>query len=408
MKETVFSASDILLPYNDPKAAPYEKWAVIACDQFTSEPAYWDETERIIGGAPSAYDYILPEAYLGTAREEERLEQLKRTMSSFDSTRFERTLHGFVAVERTLSNGRTRFGILGQIDLESYDYLPSSCSSVRATEQTVLERIPPRRALRAVAAVELPHIMIFADDKASLFETARSLTRCESKLYDFELMQGGGHIKGYAITGADAERLSAAVLENERLSPLPYAVGDGNHSLAAAKSHYEQLRRTIGDAAALKHPARYALCEIVSIDDSAIEFEPIHRIVKGVCVPKLLSELEKLTCSESGEQCITVITADGEKRLFFTEETHAMTVGTLQNFIDRYLESNDGVCDYIHGEDALRALARERDSVAFMFEGFDKSKLFSYIKDGPLPRKTFSMGDAHSKRYYLESRVITL
>lgn len=408
MNKTVFSASDILLPYSDASNRDFEKWAVIACDQFTSDISYWDETERIIGGTASTYDYILPEAYLGTPRESEKTEKLKRVMESDTTSVFNKSFVGFVAVERTLSNGKTRCGILGKIDLEAYDYLPSSCSSVRATEQTVLERIPPRRALRAMASVELPHIMIFADDRASLFAKAREMSTAENKLYDFELMQGGGHITGYAITGALAEKLSDAIAENEKLSPLPYAIGDGNHSLAAAKSHYEQLRDALGDEAALAHPARYALCEIVSIDDDAIEFEPIHRIVKNVCVRDILSALDKITCEGDGEQCITVITANGEKRLSFTEKTHAMTVGTLQNFIDEYLSTNDGVCDYIHGEDSLRELARDESSVAFMFEGFDKSKLFSYIKDGPLPRKTFSMGDAYSKRYYLEARRITL
>ncbi len=405
MKNTVFSASHILLPDFQSSSSDFEKWAVIACDQFTSDISYWDRVESLVGSSESAYNYILPEAYLKTPREAQKAALLRSHMKTALSLPW-KCVDGFVYLERTLTGGKTRCGILGMIDLEHYDYSPSSRSAVRATEQTVTDRIPPRREMRAAASIELPHIMIFADDTHALFEKAKGLAAEENVLYDFELMEGGGHIKGYALEGELADALSHTIAENERASELPYAVGDGNHSLAAAKSHYESVKDLLGEAAS-EHPARYALCEIVSIEDDAIDFEPIHRIVKKTDCERLLAALGKLTCEGDGAQCITVISAGAEKKLSFLTPTHAMTVGTLQNFIDAYLAENCGECDYIHGEDALRALARDEDSVAFMFEGFDKSRLFEYIADGPLPRKTFSMGDAYSKRYYLEARRIT-
>ncbi|MBQ8524985.1 MAG: DUF1015 family protein [Clostridia bacterium] len=404
--ECIFSTADILLPDYVKSSKEFEKWSVIACDQFTSDLSYWNQTESIINGTPSTYDYILPEAFLGTDREAEKTADFKSKMSALSSSPLTKEVNGYIYIERTLSDGKIRRGILGKLDLEHYDYAADSSSAVRATEQTVAERIPARRALRAEAVIELPHIMVFADDVTGLFETAKSLANEENVLYDFELMQGGGHIKGYAIEGELTEKLVQAISKNESSASLPYAVGDGNHSLAAAKSHFEMIKAKLGKEVAMHHPARYALCEVVSIYDEAIEFEPIHRILKGVDVKKLLSALGEITSDGAGDQSIRLITADAENTLRFTKTTHDMTVGTLQNFIDAYLTENAGVCDYIHGESELRALAENENSVAFMFEGFDKSKLFTYIKNGPMPRKTFSMGDARSKRYYLEARRI--
>ena len=218
-------------------------------------------------------------------------------------------------------------------------------------------------------------------------------------------MQGGGHIKGYAIEGKAAEKFSAYIAENEAACKLPYAVGDGNHSLAAAKHHYEKTKLILGDGAT-NHPARYALCEIISIYDEAVEFEPIHRILKNVDVADVIASLSKIASIENGDQRTRVITSSSASIYSFFETSHDMTVGTLQNFIDDYVKNHpEAACDYIHGEEELRALVDE-SSVAFMFDGFDKSMLFSYIKNGPMPRKTFSMGDARIKRYYLEARRI--
>lgn len=404
----IFSAADILIPNFSPASEDFAKWAVIACDQFTSDVSYWDKTESLIGTSPSTYDYILPEAYLETPRADMKTESFKAKMAEINSSVLNPAtpaVSGFVYIERTLSDGKIRRGILGKLDLCEYDYAADSRSSIRATEQTVAERIPPRSALRAMASVEFPHAMVFTDDKTSLFEKTAEIAASCSVIYDFDLMQGGGHIKGYKIEGEAAERLQSLIAENERASALPYAVGDGNHSLAAAKVLYTEISEKFGEES-MSHPARHALCEIVSIYDDAIEFEPIHRIVKNVNVAELLSALASIAQAGGGEQSIRVITADAENVFAFTKTSHDMTVGTLQNFIDDYISSHPGtVCDYIHGEEELRALVLE-NSVAFMFDGFDKSQLFSYIKNGPMPRKTFSMGDARSKRYYLEGRVI--
>ena len=317
------------------------------------------------------------------------------------------TVNGYIFIERTLSNGAIRRGILGKLDLEEYDYSPSSTSNIRATEQTVPERIPPRSALRAMASVELPHAMIFAQDRCDLYAKVEKIATECPVIYDFDLMQGGGHIKGYAVEGEAADKVSHLIAENESMCVLPYAVGDGNHSLAAAKAHYENLKRSSIEGIN-SHPARYALCEIVSISDAAIEFEPIHRILKNVDPSDVINSLSAIAQVGTGAQEARVITAAGEAVYSFTQTSHDMTVGTLQNFIDEYVMSHKGaVCDYIHGEAELRSLVSDT-SVAFMFDGFDKSQLFVYIKNGPMPRKTFSMGDSRSKRYYLEVRKIII
>ena len=408
MARKIFTSADILIPHFTSESDSFEKWAVIACDQFTSDPSYWGKVEKNIDSSPSTYDYILPEAYLDTPKASEKFESFKAKTASLDSSVLmheKSKISGFVYIERTLGNGKIRHGILGKLDLEEYDYSKDSVSNIRATEETVSARIPPRSALRAEARIELPHAMVFVDDRTSLYELARSLVTEGDVIYDFDLMQDGGHIKGYALTGDAALKLSDRIAKNEELCPLPYAVGDGNHSLAAAKAHYESVKSAIGEEA-LSHPARYALCEIVAIGDDAIEFEPIHRILKNVDPDDVLTSLSNLAEKANGGQEIKVITESGESVYSFVKTSHDMTVGTLQNFIDEYVAAHEGSeCDYIHGEDELRALVAS-NSVAFMFDGFDKSKLFEYIKNGPMPRKTFSMGDARSKRYYLEARVI--
>jgi len=407
LNDPILSAAAIMLPDYENTSTEFTKWSVIACDQFTSDISYWNAVEKVIGGSASTYDYILPEAYLETEKEAEKTELFKSKMADVSSSPLKVRVNGYVYIERTLSDGRIRRGILGKMDLEEYDFAPDSVSNIRATEQTVAERIPARRTLRALAEIELPHVMVFTDDTVGLFTKAKALAKDDLLIYDFDLMQGGGHIKGYAIEGDAAEELAKAIANNENAASLPYAVGDGNHSLAAAKSHYEVIKEKLGAELAADHPARYALCEVVSISDEAIEFEPIHRIVKNVDVAKLASALAEIADEGEGEQTVRFIAANVEKLLHFTKTTHDMAVGTLQDFIDTYLAENGGVCDYIHGESELRTLAENEGAVAFMFEGFDKSRLFSYIKNGPMPRKTFSMGDAKSKRYYLEARRIT-
>ena len=407
-QKTVFSAAEMLLPNFQKDSEAFRRWAVIACDQFTSDVSYWDECERIISGAPSSYDYILPEAFLGSAREEKKAALVKEKMASVANAPL-RELSGFVYVERTLSGGGVRRGVVGKLDLEAYDYTPDSMASVRASEMTVAERVPPRAQIRASAAVELPHVLVFIAPNSGVIEAAETAARDGQVLYDFDLMQGGGHLRGTAIEGSTAQAVTDAIAEYESNASLPYAVGDGNHSLAAAKLHYENIKKAIGSAAE-SHPARYALCEIVSLGDDAIEFEPIYRVLTGLegDASALFSALSGITAEGVAGQSVKVITSCGERDLSFTSPTHALTVGTLQDFSDGYIAENPGVaCDYIHGIAEAEEIGRRPGCAAFLFDGIAKDELLPYVEaHGVLPRKTFSMGDARDKRYYLEARRI--
>ena len=400
---TVFRSADILLPAFSSDPERMRKWSVIACDQFTSEPAYWSACREEIGDAPSTLRFIMPEAWLGTPEEAAQSETIRESMKGFDP-RDLRRIDGFVYTERTLPDGSVRRGIVGALDLEGYDYADGSTSPVRATEGTVLERIPPRQRIRAEAKAEFPHALVLADDRIGLFDEARK--GIGSLLYDFDLMQGGGHIRGYAVTGFEADCLSRKIAEYERsMDGLVYAVGDGNHSLAAAKAHWETVKRESGDS---DHPARYALCELTPIGDESLRFEPIYRIVRGCDPEALLAELRKAAAPDAAGQPFTVVTAKGREDLRFADSADSLTVRSVQRFIDGFLAAHPGAsCDYIHGEGSLLALASETDAAGFLFGGMDKSELFPYVKAfGKLPRKTFSMGEAESKRYYLEARCI--
>ncbi len=403
-KTSVFNSAAVLIPAFAADPRRMERWAVIACDQFTSEPDYWAACRSFIGDEPSALGYFMPEAWLGTDAEREQAGKIRRNMEAFDESAMRR-IDGFVRLERTLPDGSIRRGLVGALDLEAYDYASGSESPVRATEATVTERIPPRCRIRAEATVELPHILVLADDREGLFDEAEGLPG--SLLYDFDLMGGGGHIRGLAVTGSSARRLEEriAAYESSR-SGMIYAMGDGNHSLAAAKAHWENVKRETGD---LCHPARYALCEVTPLGDSFLRFEPIHRVIKRCSAADLLAALKSISRNADGTgQEVTVVTKDGEETVHFAAPTHALTVGTLQDFLDAYLADHpEAACDYIHGDGSLRDLARAEDAVGFLLRGMDKNDLFPYVeKNGTLPRKTFSMGEAQSKRYYLECRKI--
>lgn len=403
-KTTIFQNAAILLPKD---GTDLTKWAVVACDQFTSCPAYWAECEAIIGDAPSAYNYILPEAYLETEKEQTHGAKITASMNAFSADGMKK-FDGILYIERTLPNGTVRHGMVGKIDLEAYDYSVGSASPVRATEATVLERIPPRCKVRSEAAVELPHILILIDDKPGIIASLGAEKETLAPLYDFDLMQGGGHIAGWGVEGAALDSLLEKIDAYEKSTAgVVYAMGDGNHSLAAAKAHYENVKAALGDAAK-DHPARYALCEITALGDDSLVFEPIYRVILGCDPADVTAELAKITAAGKGEEEITVIVGEKEEVVHFTAPSHALTVGSLQSFIDDYIKTHPGVkCDYIHGEDTTRALAKEAGTVGFVFDGMDKSELFPYVeKHGTLPRKTFSMGEAESKRYYLEMREI--
>ena len=326
-----------------------------------------------------------------------------------------------IFVERTQSDTSVRRGIVMAVDLECYDYKRGASSLIRATEATVVERIPPRVAIRRGADIELPHVMLLIDDPQRTVIEPLSDTDGEVA-YDTDLMLGGGHVKGRFLTEADKQRVAAALdslitpkAMEERygdasLSPLLFAVGDGNHSLASAKAAYEEVKSQLGDGAA-DHPARYALVEVVNIHDDALRFEPIYRVMFGVDPEDVLSSLNSYLDSLDGSakaQKISYVYGDRKGELVAKAPVRQLTVGTLQDFIDGYLKSHEGAeVDYIHGEASTLALAGGDGAIGFLFEGMSKSELFrTVIYDGALPRKTFSMGHAEDKRYYLECRKI--
>jgi len=406
--ERIFSAADILLPADIQDKRKAEKWAVIACDQFTSEPEYWEKVKSLVGADPSTVHMILPEAFLDR-QTEKTLSDIGKHMCAYKQDLLEKHADAMIYVRRKIGNGKIRSGIVGKIDLEAYDYSVGSVSFVRATEGTVIERIPPRVAVRRAATLELPHIMLLIDDpQRTVIEPLADMEL--KKLYDFDLMLGGGHVWGCLLSdlqkGMVLDRLNA--LFSEKDSQLRYAVGDGNHSLASAKARYEELKEKIGEAAK-EHSLRYALCEVVNLHDPALEFEPIYRLVKTKSKSALLQALSMYGADlGEGEQFVECLYDGQRERISLGKGTHTLTVGTLQKFLDEYAAENPDVeIDYIHGLDSIEKLA-VGDAIGFVFDGMQKEELFNAVeRDGALPRKTFSMGEAIDKRYYIECREIT-
>lgn len=418
---TAFKSANILLPKQD---VDMSKWAVIACDQYTSEPEYWEKAAEIIGDAPSTLNLILPEVYLEDEDVDARLEKIHIAMKQYEEAGiFTEYKDSMVYIERTDSTGKVRAGLIGKLDLEEYNYQKGSKSQVRATEATVIERIPPRIKVRKGADVELPHIMILIDDdKKTVLEPIGAKADTLNKVYDFQLTQGGGSIKGYllgeeeqkavdeALTAlCDLDAFNAKYGLNEE-NVLLYAMGDGNHSLATAKEFYEQLKKANPDKDLSNHPARYALVEIVNLHSPALEFEAIHRILTDVDAEDLMAKMtEELGIAKEGEGQKLLVVKDGqEEEIVITKPCSKLTVGSLQSFLDGYLKENGGKIDYIHGTDTLKNLTKQPQSLGFILPDMGKEELFpTVICDGALPRKTFSMGHAEDKRYYIECRKIT-
>lgn len=405
--KTAFCPADILLP-NVPDMT---KWSVVACDQYTGEPEYWFKTEKIVGDSPSTLRLTLPEIYLEEPDVSERIAKIDSNIEGYlKSGVFREYKNAMIYVKRIQSDGKLREGIVGAVDLEQYDYRRGSTSPIRATEATVAERIPPRLKIRENAACELPHIMILIDDPdKTVIEPLGGMGL--SELYDFALMQGGGRISGHLLDDDAIAKVDNALYELSKKSPMLFAMGDGNHSLATAKEHYEKLKRENPGRDMSNHPARYALCEIVNLHSPALEFEAIHRIVTGVNTSELINEMTAALAlrDDASAQKIGIV-ANGEVRYMYVHNPLSkLAVGSLQTFLDGYIAASGGKIDYIHGEDVLKGLAKGDDSVGFLLEPMRKSELFgAVIADGALPRKTFSMGHAADKRYYLEARKIVL
>lgn len=419
MNRTAFNNADILIPN---ESIDMSRWAVIACDQYTSEPEYWDAVKNTVDNSPSSLSLILPEIYLENDDVTSRIDNIHEAMDKYiNDGIFTEYKNAMVYVERVQSNGIVRKGLIGAIDLEEYDFSKGSTSQVRATEATVIERIPPRIKVRQGASLELPHIMILIDDPENIVIEAVNKS-VMTKIYDTELMQNGGSISGYLVPEQEQERidneLSALAdpdtfnkkynLENSPV--LLYAMGDGNHSLATAKEFYEQLKKANPDKDLSNHPARYALAEIVNLHSDALKFEAIYRLVYDVDCNKLISGLtESLALSdELSEQWVEIICNGEDKKLYIHNASSNLSVGSLQNYLDKYINENGGKIDYIHGIENVKSLAEKHDGIAFILPDMDKSQLFpTVIKDGALPRKTFSMGHADDKRFYIEARKIS-
>ena len=442
-----FNPANILLP-ND--GIDMEKWSVIACDQFTSQADYWKAVEKYVADAPSTLNVVFPEIYLGTTTKQERIKYINNTMDIYlaDGTLKQAVADGYVLVERTTESG-VRLGIVGLIDLEDYDFDPKNKTLIRATEGTVISRIPPRVKIREHAAIELPHVMLLVDDpvdgqngelcrnesqenavniaaiKHGIIEYVYAIRDTLRKLYDTELMQEGGHIRGYAIEGEAAKQVTEAfAAKQESCGGFLFAVGDGNHSLATAKTCWENIKKSgkFTEEQLKTHPARYALVEICNLHSEALEFKPIHRLLTNVDVKDMLSFFEaEITKqgleSAEGDEIVfeyvesgngdSVKTANG---INITNRGDRLPVEILQGILDKYLETHDNVAiDYIHGDEALHGLVKETNCCGIFLQSIDKSTLFPAINaGGVLPRKTFSIGEANEKRYYMECHKISM
>ncbi|MDP4181734.1 MAG: DUF1015 domain-containing protein [Bacillota bacterium] len=424
------------------------KWAVVACDQYSSQPEYWREAERIVGDSPSTLRLVLPEVYLNKPEEAEKSRDINKNMVEYVKNGvLEEQQPGFFLVDRKTSHAESRKGLVIMLDLEMYDYREGSQSLIRATERTDVNRLPPRIKIRENASLELPHIMVLIDDPdKSVIEPLFDIKDRLISMYDFELMLGGGHIKAYKIENeavineifssinklADKETFKSKYGVGDDKGALLFAVGDGNHSLASAKAHWENIKAVIGDEERLSHPARYALVELVNVHDAGLKFEPIHRVVFNIDLnnfvermkafyngcskielikyntkEEMMSEVKKLSKNKT-EHYIPIITSDTHALIEVKSPKCNLEVGTLQAFLDELIKIDTKVkIDYIHGEEVVDSLGAKNGNIGFYLPVMDKNDLFkTVILDGVLPKKTFSMGEAEEKRFYLECRLI--
>lgn len=421
LEELGFLPADILLPKNK----DLYRWSVIACDQYTSEPDYWEKVKDIVGDTPSTYHMVFPEIYLEKEGFEQRIKKINDTMKNYlEQGFFQEYPDSLLLVRRRQADGKIRNGLIGRIDLEKYDFSRSSQTPIRATEGTVLKRIPPRVKIRKNAALELPHIMLLIDDPdQTVIEPLVKQTAKDSPLYSTDLMLNGGHIDGYLVDPMDHQKIADALsrladpesfqqrYHRKDKEVLLFAVGDGNHSLATAKECYQQLKQEIGEENAKQSPARYALVELVNLHDEALEFEAIHRVVFDVDPQMLLIALVEhfdiSVDSDDPGQSFLCLYQGKQHKITVKDPSSNLTVGTLQGFLDSYIAKYGGKIDYIHGTEVVKKLSDQENCIGFILPDMKKEELFpTVVLDSVLPRKTFSMGNAWDKRYYLECRKI--
>ena len=393
----ILTQTEFLLPS---QGADMSRWAVIACDQFTSDRGYWERLAGYVGESPSTLRLILPEVYLPDGDEKQRARDIYAHMERYCSDGTLVGKNGFIIVERTLKNGKKRLGAVAAVDLEEYEYTPKNNARIKATEKTVEERLPARVALRKGALLEASHIMLLAENVLGLL---REYADGEGEIvYDFDLNMNGGHLKGKLID--DPAKLAA--IENAALGGhdgLAFVVGDGNHSLAAAKKIWEEVKKDLSEEERKTSPARYATCEIVDIADGSLVFEPIHRVVYGADASLTEFLADKLSGDARAEAYY-----GGERTELHVASNSADVIADIQSALDEYAKAHEGaVTDYVHGDESALRAAKENGAVAVMMPCICKDTLFDYtVRRGVLPRKSFSMGDAEDKRYYCEARKI--
>ena len=416
MKMMKIYPADILLP--DFCAVDGKKWACVACDQYTSEPEYWERVAKNVKDSPSTLNLMLPEVWLGES--DMRVPPIQAAMKKYlnDGVLVEHKSSA-VYLERIQSDGKLRRGLVCAIDLDDYDFSVGSVSPIRPTEKTVVERIPPRLAVRRGAPLEMPHVMLLVDDPEDLI-LSRFADR-DMNAYSFGLAEGGGSVSAAFVSADEFDELNAslAVLADNAVkraeknggAPITIAVGDGNHSLATAKASWQEVRATLTEEEAKNHPARYALVEICNLHEESLVFEPIYRLIENVDVMELANDFEAFAASQNGRfpaQTFDMILKGNNVEVVIEHPEYTLPVASLQHFLDEWLKSHTrALIDYIHGEDTLCRLAAREACAGFVFKGMSKSDLFPAVEaDGTLPRKTFSMGHAADKRYYIECRKI--
>ncbi|MBQ6909472.1 MAG: DUF1015 domain-containing protein [Synergistaceae bacterium] len=418
MKFKIFKEFDVLVPDKD-KVKDLNSWPVVAVDQFTSQPEYWREVKKLVDNKFSAYYLVYPEAEFEGAElfNAGRVKKINDAMQDYlDKNLFKEYKNAYVYVERELLDGSVRTGIIGIVDLERYDFDPDLKAAIRATEKTVTERIPPRKAIRQNAPLELTHVLMLCDDlENNLIKFNKAKLE---KIYDLNLMLNGGNIKGWLVTGGEAEEFNKRLEDYvnkksaESDTPLIFAVGDGNHSLATAKACWEELKANNPGKDLSNHPARYAMVELENIHEESQKFEPVHRLLKNVNAEALLNDIKKI-CVEDKNNSWPVEYVNGDKSgvLYLNKDLGILVTEILQNYLDNYMQNNKAEnieIDFIHEDKALKDLASQSENnVGFLLPAIDKTQFFNWVVvNGILPRKTFSMGHAQEKRYYLEARKI--
>ena len=420
-------SADILLPR---EGIDLKKWATVACDQYTSEPEYWLDVEKIVADSPSTFRITFPEVYLEKEGKKERIRNIVKTMEDYiEEGVFTEYKDSFILVKRTC-DGKSRYGLMAALDLDQYDYSKDSRSLIRATEGTILERIPPRKEIRKDAPLELPHIMVLiSDEKRSVIEPLKDKMDSLKRIYSTELMKDGGYLEGYLIDSDEDKEMIYQAFESlysalDKNNPLLFAMGDGNHSLATAKSCWEDMKKGLSEEERKDSKARYALVEIENIYDEALLFEPIHRVFFNLSMDEFEKEVLKYAKGmtyhreKSIEDMVERI--NGKDGLMFglsvNNELYSVEVKGSRNFlsaslmqsvIDSLKERNACQIDYIHGIDVTVRLSNEGNNIGIILPDVDKSSFFeTVIKEGSFPRKTFSIGHANEKRYYMEARRI--